>query len=314
MKVGALPSLISSATTMIRTALVFAAMTCVASFARAAAETPREPDSTIAVATVDGRELQGAVDVRTNDETLWLRLQEQQIVMAVAVPWSHVVSAQVGDETLEPAKLREAVAALATQGPTTLIEEAVVAPSYLVEPFVLASDARRARVRNVEIIGAHLVNLDRDVEPDGLEVTIAAIGDDGLPLAVRGNVTAQLAGEQRPAMISAVDFGELDRWSERVEPEDFVDGAACFTFRFRRTAPEWQFDLLPDALLTVKLGAYGHGNFAASAPVVLRKLNPLRDDLQLLEGTRFLPQEIHGRNPSDRFGPQNGLWLHWTRP
>jgi hypothetical protein len=300
---------------MIRIVSLIAALTLATPAAVAATNAPKDPDATVvAIETFDGREMTGHVDARTDDETLWLRLDEEQIVMTVAVPWINVASARAGDDKMEPEELKAAAASFATRGPTTLIEEAVVPPSYLVDPFVMAAGARRARVRNVEIIDARLANLDRDVEPDGLQVTIAAIGEDGLPMAVRGTLVAQLSGEKRPAMVSGVSFDELDRWSERVEPEDFVDGVACYTFKFRRTAPEWQFDLLPDALLTVKLGAYGHGNFAASAPVVLRKLNPLRDNLQLLEGTRFLPQEIHGRRPSDHFGPQNGLWLHWTRP
>lgn len=300
---------------MFRTAWLLAAVALAPRTGLVAAENPRQSNSTIvAIETFDGREISGLVDARTDDEALWLRLDERQIVMAVAVPWINIASTRVGEDDVEPEALKTAAASLASRGPTTLIAEAVVPPSYLVDPFVQAAGARRARVRNVEIVDAQLVNLDRDVEPDGLQVTIAAIGDDGLPMAIRGNLVAQLAGERRPAMVSGVYFDELDRWSERVEPEDFVDGAACYTFKFRRTAPEWQFDLLPDALLTVKLGAYGHGNFAASAPVILRKLNPLRDNLQLLEGTRFLPQEIHGRRPSNRFGPQNGLWLHWTRP
>jgi hypothetical protein len=300
---------------MLRTVWLLAAFACLASPVLSASAAGEGESGSVAtsvvVKTLDGRDLTGAVDSRTDGDSLWLRLQEQQIVMTLAISWDEIVSARVDEKTIEPAALQEAAAKLATPGPTTLIEEAIVPPSYLVEPFAMASGARRARVRNVEIVDAQLINLDRDVEPDGLQVTIAAIGDDGLPLAVRGNLRAELAGERRPAATAGVYFGELDRWSERVEPEDFVDGAACYTFRFRRTAPQWQFDLLPDALLTVKLSAAGHGNYAASAPVILRKINPLRDNLQLLEGTRFLPQEIHGRRPSDRFGPQNGLWLQW---
>lgn len=300
---------------MTRCVCLLIALAFVCRPALAAVEREREPDTTVvSVETSDGREIAGEVDARTDDEALWLRMDEEQIVMTVAIPWINIAAACAGEETMDPEELKVAAASLASRGPTTLIEEAVVPPTYLVDPFVMAAGARRARVRNVEILDARLVNLDRDVEPDGLQVTIAAIGEDGLPMAVRGNLTAQLAGEKRPAMVAGAYFDELDRWSERVEPEDFIDGLACYTFKFRRTAPEWQFDLLPDALLTVKLGAYGHGNFAASAPVVLRKLNPLRDNLQLLEGTRFLPQELHGRRPSDHFGPQNGLWLHWTRP
>jgi hypothetical protein len=109
------------------------------------------------------------------------------------------------------------------------------------------------------------------------------------------------------------EFGVLDRWSQRVRAEDFVDGVATYCLPFRRAAPEWQFDLLPDAVLTVQLGATGHGNFSATAPVVLREFNPLRDDLQQHRGTRFLPNEVQGRRPQDPFGAELGQWQWWAR-
>jgi hypothetical protein len=167
-------------------------------------------------------------------------------------------------------------------------------------------------LRSVEILDACLINLDRDVEPDGLRIAIAAIDADGRPVVVRGSLTARLFGERRPNDAPVVDFPELDRWSQRVVPADFVDGIAAYELRFRRTAPEWQFDLLPDAVLEVRLGAFGHGNYAAAAPVVIRPFNPIRDDRQQRLGSRFFPREIHGRPPASTPATRDGLWLHWT--
>ena len=163
------------------------------------------------------------------------------------------------------------------------------------------------RVRNLNVVSACLVNLDRDVAPDGIEVSIVAVGDDGAPVAVRGSLRAELFGESGAlSRERQPEFGVLDRWSERVRAEDFVDGVATYCLPFRRAAPEWQFDLLPDAVLTVQLGATGHGNFSATAPVVLREFNPLRDDLQQHRGTRFLPNEVQGWRPQDPFGAELG--------
>jgi hypothetical protein len=165
----------------------------------------------------------------------------------------------------------------------------------------------------LEIVSAELVNLDRDVEPDGIEVSIAAVGERGLPLAVRGSFRATLVGERRPATSGEVQFGELGRWTQRVRPEDFVDGVATYDLRFRATAPEWEFDVAPDAILTVELGAAGHGHYAASAPVALRQFNPLRDQMQLYRDSRFAPAELHGPPPLGHFGPQHGRWQFWAR-
>jgi hypothetical protein len=273
---------------------------------------------TILVATHDERELSGIVDARTDDQALWIRYEEHGIVLAVAIPWSDVESAQIDGAAVGADALKAEAQNLASPGPTTLIAEAEIPPTFEMDPLAMQAESRRSltgpvRVRNLEITDVCLVNLDRDVEPDGFELTIAVIGDDGLPLALRGSLTAELVGERRPAEIAGVEFDELDRWSQRVEPEDFIDGAATYLLRFRRSAPEWEFDLLPDAIITAKLGAFGYGNYAASAPVVLRKFNPMRDNRQLLEETRFLEQEIVGRPPLNRFTPRNGLWLHWTR-
>ena len=116
------------------------------------------------------------------------------------------------------------------------------------------------------------------------------------------------------AMAAAPAFAQFTHpGCAAVAPGDFVDGVATYQLPFRRAAPEWQFDLLPDGILTAQLGAFGHGNFASSKPVVIRPFNPLRDNLQLLEETRFLPGELRGRKTRNRLAPENGLWLHWTR-
>jgi len=273
----------------------------------------------VSVRTVEGRTLSGVIDARTDDRELWLRRDENGVMLVVPIAWDDIASGSLAGAEINAAALRDRAGELASTrqspllgpgqpGTMTAAAVRIAAPARLSSP----QARRRIRVCNLEIIGASLVNLDRDVEPDGIEVTIAAVGDDGEPLAVRGTLRAELYGERRPLEEPGPDFDELGRWTERVRPEDFIDGVATYELPFRATAPEWQFDLLPDAVLTVQLGAAGHGNFAASAPIVVRPFNPLRDDLQHDRGTRFLPTELRGSPPLGRFGPQHGRWLHWT--
>jgi hypothetical protein len=174
-----------------------------------------------------------------------------------------------------------------------------------------ATAARAPRVRSLVIVDACLANLDHDVEPDGLAVTVAALDEFNRPTPVRGNLAVRLFGQRQSNLRSDVEFGELDRWTEPLTPGQFVDGVATVELRFRRAAPEWQLALLPDAMIEVRLGAYGEGNFAASAPVLLRPFNPLRDWHQLYEGTRFLPGEWHGREPRSMPTRDAGLWTLW---
>jgi len=265
----------------------------------------------VSVRSVDGRTLSGVIDARTDDRLLWLRRDENGVMLVVPIAWDDIASGSLAGAEINAEALRDRAGELASPRQSPLLGPDQ--PGAMAAAAVrFAAPRRRVRVRNLEIVYASLVNLDRDVEPDGIEVTIAAIGDDGEPLAVRGTLRAELYGERRPLEEPGPGFDELARWTERVRPEDFVDGVATYELPFRTTAPEWQFDLLPDAVLTVQLGAAGHGNFAASAPIVVRPFNPLRDDLQHDRGTRFLPTELHGSPPLGKFGPQHGRWLHWT--
>jgi hypothetical protein len=271
----------------------------------------------VRVETAEGRALSGAVDARTDGSTLWLRLEENGIVLSVPVSWNAITSAAVGDEAIGAEELRERREELRSEGPRWLIPEVEVG---IAKTQALGNAGgwgvvgRGVRVRNLNVVSACLVNLDRDVAPDGIEVSIAAVGDDGAPVAVRGSLRAELFGETGAlSRERQPEFGVLDRWSERVRAEGFVDGVATYCLPFRRAAPEWQFDLLPDAVITVQLGATGHGNFSATAPVALREFNPLRDDLQQHRGTRFLPNEVQGWRPQDPFGAELGRWQWWGR-
>jgi hypothetical protein len=273
----------------------------------AAGETP------VSVRTRDGRTLSGVVDARTGDRSLWVRGQADGILLTTAVAWNDVVALKIAGQAAGVLELRKHSAEFASPEPRLDADPVASVTTVGVEPAHPSTPARAPQMRNLEVVSAHLVNLDRDVEPDGIEVCIAAIGDDGAPMPVAGSFTASLFAERRPALHSVDQFGELDRWTQPVEPRDFVDGVATYQLRFRNTGPEWQFDLLPDAVLNVQLGANGQGQYAASTPVFLRPFNPLRDNLQQQAETRFFRGELHGRDPRQRLDVENGRWQHWTR-
>jgi hypothetical protein len=269
----------------------------------------QETTQTVAAVSADGRVLRGILDARSDDDRLWLRTEEGAAVLTTSLAWRDVVEVTLNGKAVNPANLRRRAAARASRGPMLSALLQARPPATL--SHATPRPPRRVRVRNLEIVDACLVNLDRDVEPDGLTVSIAAIGDDGTPLSVRGSLQARLFGERRPADASIDVFEHLDDWTQPVAVTDFIEGVATYELRFRKTAPEWEFDLLPDAVLEVRLGAFGHGNYAASAPVLVRAFNPLRDNLQLRGRTRFLPHELHGRNPSSAPQFRDGLWFNW---
>lgn len=264
----------------------------------------------VQVVTFEGRTLAGEIDSRSDDARLWLRMQRGDAVLTSSVAWGDIAAARVGDEAVDAHELKQQRRELATAAPRWMAAAEPTTAAAVQPPTIIAQPARR--VRTVEIVSACLANFDRDVEPDGLAIWIAALDDTGAPVAVRGNLTARLYGELRPGSVREVTFGALDEWTRPVAASNFENGVATYELRFRRTAPEWQFELLPDALIEVSLLAFGEGHFSASAPVVVRAFNPLRDNQQLLLKSRFLPGEHHGRPPGSMPMSRDGLWLHWA--
>jgi hypothetical protein len=147
------------------------------------------------------------------------------------------------------------------------------------------------RITSVEV-DAVLVNRDRDVEPDGLEIVVAAVDLYGNSVPVRGDIYARLWGERMWPNGSHDRFETLQRWNQPVALHDFRDGVARYYLPFRTVRPEFDVALHPDALLNVRLGVPGAGNFEASVPVHIRHFNPIRDRLQLREGSRFFRNEL----------------------
>ena len=260
----------------------------------------------VAVVTESGRVISGEIDERTTERHLWLRHDEARIVMASPVRWSAISTARLDGEAMDVSAIKQVWPHLMSSVPGGFLSQSELAeaPSQGATPLqsipspagelARMHDGRRAgRVRSIEI-GAFLVQLDRDVEPDGLELYVSAVDSFGRAVPVRGNLVARLVGQQNELYTPRVSFDDLQRWSEAVRPADFRDGSACYTLRFRNVRPEFDWELMPCALLNVRLGVYGQGNFEATVPVAIREFNPMRDELQQYRDSRFLRNELSG--------------------
>lgn len=262
----------------------------------------------LSVLAHDGRELIGHMDSRTDADRLYIQREEGAIALTASVAWDQIASAEQDGRAVSVDELRDARTDLAAQpGSNSLLAAAPIE----VPRAPLIGPTRAPRVRSLSIIDACLVNLDRDAEPDGYAITIAALDEHGQPMAVRGSLAVRMFGQRQPQRTSALDFQTLDQWTVRIREADFIDGVARYELPFRRTAPEFQFPLYPDAILEARLGAFGHGTYAASTQVLLREYSTFRDRLQLFTGSRFIPREWHGRNPSSMPSSEQGLWLPW---
>lgn len=256
----------------------------------------------VQVHTNDGRVLTGEVDARTSADRLWIRQETDQIVLVTSVDWSTVVSAHVDGETINAKALADRASQLATERSFGFLSEPTDSELRAkIEQHASAPKADswrgaplRSRITSLEI-DAVLVNLDRDVEPDGFELAIAAVDATGRSVPVKGNLTIRLMGERNEHHSGRIRFEDMQQWTRPVAPEDFVDGVAGYVLPFRAVHPEFDFELRPDAQLNVRLGVFGSGNFAATVPVLLREFNPFRDRMQMFEGSRFFRDELSRR-------------------
>ncbi len=253
----------------------------------------------VTVHTRDGREITGQVDAETDDSLLWIRQEQEQIQLTTSVSWKDIVAVHEGETSLPLDQLPERLRKQATSEPKGFLLQGTIEQGVVdcrncgaESPAQFATPTRAAKVRSIDI-EAYLVNLDRDVEPDGLELVIAAVDENGLPVPVSGSLYARLWGERIQPHGSLVEYEDLQRWSKRVDKGDFdADGLATYRLRFRTVRPEFDVGLHADALVNVRLSVRGQGNYEVSVPVLIRKFNPVRDRLQLTRGGRFFPDEL----------------------
>ena len=258
----------------------------------------------VEVHTADGRVLTGEVDSRTTDDLLWIRQESDTIILATPVPWTAIGSASVDGQPVEVAQLAEQREQLATEARLGfLLEYAAEAP--LLEPDCHIPLV--GRVTSLEI-DAVLVNLDRDVEPDGYELVIAAVDESGRNVPVRGDLYVRLMTERIVQHTGRTLFEDVQQWSLPVSPHDFDEnGVAAYVLPWRNLEPEFDFELCTAANLNARLGVVGDGNFAATVPVVLREFNPYRDQLQIYQGSRFFTNEL-SRFPRPRVDSTPGIY------
>lgn len=254
----------------------------------------------VTVTLDSGRSLWGEVDSRSDEEQLWLRRTEGNVILTTAIRWDSIGSASVGENIVDSEELVRVLRAQATEEPEAFLTEfETLQGSIHFEKPVMALSSR---VVSIEA-DAVLSNLDRTVEADGLVLALSAVDDTGRFVPVRGSLTARLIVERNDFHSGQVTFEEFGRWTAPVSMPDFLEGVAEFTLRFRRLSPEFDWQLCTAALVNIRLSIYGEGNFEASVPVAIHQFNPIRDELRNQQGFRFFRNELtHGPRQG---GPRN---------
>lgn len=267
-----------------------------------------EADETpVTVHTTDRGVVTGLVDPRTDERALWVRRQTPQILLSNAIPWNVVVAVVHKDVEIEKSVFQRTAANYAVEAKSLFAGP----PTRRSFPTGGKADRKSAPVATVAV-DAWPASFDRDVEVDGLIVSLAALDRRGAAVAVRGNFSARLVVEEYAVQTGRIRFREGQRWTEQVAVEDFLDGVACYRLPFRVLQPERNLQLRSVALLNVRLSVAGEGNFSASTPVTIRPLDPFRDRLQLETGRRFAAGEIVSPPPTGQLRLPNALAPPWT--
>ncbi|MEM8864039.1 MAG: hypothetical protein AAGF31_00650 [Planctomycetota bacterium] len=254
----------------------------------------------VTVTTHQGKAYSGVVDSRTDADALWLRQDAETMSLSSAVAWTSITDAKVDGESIAADELRERLAEEASDRPALSVllgpvETPAVVTRTLPSPEhwtnrsgLVASKPNIAAIH----VAAYVGQWDADAQTDGIEVLVTAVDAHGSPAVVRGELTVRLLGERQLSR-HRFGYGELERWTQPVRPEDFDPhtGSVRYRLTHRRVQPESDWRIGTEAVVHATLGVFGEGRFAASAPVVLRPYEPVRDWLQHDTGRRHFAVE-----------------------
>ncbi|MCG8585520.1 MAG: hypothetical protein MI757_12485 [Pirellulales bacterium] len=259
-------------------------------------------DDVVVVSTKSGRTFRGAVDAKSNNTRLWLRSGATQIQILRPIEWTQVESVIHNGTQLSGAAFHKIAASVKTSAPKM--------PWPRAERGAGKSDAERAQEALKELpprvvaidISAFPANWDRDVEVDGLVVTVTPLDGFGEMLPTSGTLEVELvtemsrAGETITAGESRIRNQRIGRWTRRVEPEHFGVMGASYRLPFKAIHPEFEHNLINLGLVNARLSVPGTGTFNASATDVrVRPLSTYRDRLENRHGGRFEPIERTGQ-------------------
>lgn len=263
---------------------------------------------TVAIFVRDGRVLSGEIDNRTTTSDLWLHSSEPSILILSSIPWSDITEARIGAEKLSPTELRGRVDRLKKPLPVEVLKRRK-------RPAGSPNSPAAPIVQQVEIV-PDVANWKRGVAPDGLELRIRPLQANLQPAPVDGLVTVRLLGRRlgtTDRLQSPTGFGfwtdgsnvreytsrlsnnryvELGRWTERLSNATLTDSGYLLRLPYRNVHPEQDLDIALDAIVDVRLNVDGQGIHEATAPVQLRKYDPLREELQRERGRRYFPDEF----------------------
>ena len=254
---------------------------------------------TLKVVLVDGRQIAGNVDSRTDLDRLWIGRTECNVELVSGFPWAEISSGEVGSERLNAEELQrwsvERHIPQAAKLETTLkqVDKRV---EMNVQP---NAKPLTASVKSLAI-RAFVGQWDQDAQSDGLQIFVSPLDKDGRLVPVSGQIDFTLISEKeayggRPISKSHPKFAPIAQISQKVRASDFANGPAVYHLAFLKQHPDFDPRIATQALLHARLAIPGRGVFEASdAQVSLREYSRFRDQMQLYSRSRYLSLETGG--------------------
>ncbi len=229
----------------------------------------------------NGHQVSGVISEERNDSSnhLWLVRTAPGIQLVSGFPREKITSViKHGDsEELPPPideKQNEKVLSNSASAPAKRIQKVVTVETY-----------------------ACVKNWDGDSQADGIEIIVKPLDNQGNIVPVSGTIDFQMLGQRTAWRTSEQierfhEFGVIDTWTKRLQPNLLRHDGYHFRLEFRNTHPDFDLDLELEAMIHSRLNLIGQTALESnSGPVLLRPFSKLRDDRQQFTGSRFFAEE-----------------------
>jgi len=267
----------------------------------------QEPQA-IVVKLTDGEVARGMVDARTDAERLWLRTSAGTAYVQRGIVWSRVKGASADGKELSKVSLQKQAAKMASEAPKQEENAAEVSdaadrvlPAQKEEVEDKQASARPGKLVSVTC-SAQLANWDADVEPDGFQLEVIGLNENGERVPVKGFIEATLwspvkrAFHERPAT-AGVALERVENWRVTANERESQGGASVVRLPFGSVHPDFQKAIGTHGALQVKCVVPGTGVFYSTIdPMQIRTYAPIEDAFRQGSGGRHLPEPGTGRS------------------
>ncbi len=251
----------------------------------------------VLVHTASGRSFSGEVDIRSDQQTLWLRFDHGASRIWRPIAWSAVTRIEQSGRAITKDEALSSATRAPDRPQRVQIPLATGGPSMADQADRLL--AGQPRVAGIEF-DAGLANWDEDAASDGLVVRLRIYDVAGRSLPVAGNMEVRLMGVRYRTARSGArrhrsSVETIGRWTRAFSAEQMTNGAQ-WRLPFQANHPQWDRSWKASGLVVVTVTIPGHGTFTASRDFIrTRPISPTRDEQARVTGSPFFAGERTGR-------------------